>query len=76
MTVRPLEREGRELSAQERRAAIRKGFGDFQVYGWAKDPPYPNGDPRLWYWHNGADAAFDYHRGRGHGRLEKVAGWA
>lgn len=73
--VKPVALEGRELAAETRRSAIRQGFQDYQVFGWQKDPPYPAGDPRRWYWQNGADAAEAYHKGRATGDMTQVSGW-
>ena len=75
MKEKPIALEGRELAAETRRAAIRRGYEDFQFHGWRKDPPYPTNDPRRWYWQNGAEAADEYHRGRADGRIEQVSGW-
>lgn len=46
-----------KMDGGERRQAIRKGYEDYQHHRWAKDPPYPNGDPRRWLWQDGAEMA-------------------
>jgi|GEM_PF-4262419 len=58
----------------ERRRAIRQGYGDFQCFGWQKDPPYPEGDPRRWHWQDGAETAEKFYR-TGSGDVEETPGW-
>lgn len=62
------------LSSMEKRQAIRQGYYDFQCFGWQKDPPFPEGDPRRWHWQDGAEAAESFHR-TGQGGMENVPGW-
>lgn len=63
------------LHVGDRRAAIRKGWEDYQMHQWQKDPPYPMDDPRRWLWQNGAEAAERYRRGDPAMRLETIEGW-
>lgn len=62
------------MAESDRRNAIRQGYGDFQFFGWHKDPPYPEGDPRRWCWQDGAEMADQVHR-TGRGRLQETPGW-
>lgn len=62
------------MAPNERNNAIRQGYGDFQFFAWQKDPPYPNGDPRRWFWQNGAEMA-EQIRTTGRGALEQTPGW-
>ena len=66
--------ERRTMSRDERRAAIRKGYEDYQAHGWLKDPCYPENDPRRWLWQDGAETAERVHQGRAHG-IEETARW-
>lgn len=62
-----------QLRVSDRRAAIRRGWDDYAFHAWAKDPPYPNDDPRHWLWMNGAEQA---ERSRLDGsRIEQTEGW-
>lgn len=58
----------------ERQRAIRQGYYDFQAFGWQKDPPYPEGDPRRWHWQDGAEIAEKHYR-TGQGDMQEAAGW-
>lgn len=62
------------LSGMQRRQAIRQGFQDYQHFGWAKDPPFPEGDARRWMWQDGAEMAEKIHT-TGSGALEETRGW-
>lgn len=63
------------LHVGDRRAAIRRGWDDYGMYQWQRDPGYPMDDPRRWLWQNGVEAAEQYHRGDLTSTVEKCEGW-
>ena len=58
----------------ERRAAIEKGYRDFQMQGLKADTPYPETDPRRWLWQDGWETADLVRQGRANG-IEDAPTW-
>lgn len=61
-------------SKAERRAAIEKGYRDFQMRGLKADAPYPETDHRRWFWQDGWETADKVREGRANG-IEDAPTW-